>query len=116
MTKLASKVVDSWAMVAWVRNEPAADAVDSFFVEADRGNLRLVVSALNVGETFYILAKKKNMAIAEQFLKRLPSLSVHVAVFAIALAQAEKASVITGGDEIRRTRLVPVDWVGSQLH
>ena len=32
--------------------------------------------------------------------------------FAIALAQAERASVITGDDEIRQCALVPVDWIG----
>jgi predicted nucleic acid-binding protein len=35
--------------------------------------------------------------------------------FAIALAQAEKASVITGDDEIRRCGVVPVDWIGPHF-
>jgi hypothetical protein len=33
--------------------------------------------------------------------------------FAIALAQAEQASVITGDNEIRRCAVVQVDWIGS---
>jgi hypothetical protein len=33
--------------------------------------------------------------------------------FAVALAQAERASVITGDDEIRLCGVVPVDWLGS---
>jgi predicted nucleic acid-binding protein len=33
--------------------------------------------------------------------------------FAIALAQTENASVITGDNEIRQCALVPVDWIGS---
>jgi len=33
--------------------------------------------------------------------------------FAISLAQSEKASVITGDDEIRECGVVPVDWIGS---
>jgi len=32
--------------------------------------------------------------------------------FAIALAQSEKASVITGDDEIRQCAVAPVDWIG----
>jgi len=32
--------------------------------------------------------------------------------FAVALAQAERASVITGDGEIRRCGVVAVDWVG----
>jgi predicted nucleic acid-binding protein len=123
MTKPGYKVVDSWAM--WIQKEPEAPLVRRFLLEADEGNLELLMSALNVGETFYILAKRRGAAVAEQFLKRLPSLPVHIVVpdqggimaparikgshavsygdsFAIALAQAEKASVMTGDDEIRR--------------
>jgi PIN domain-containing protein len=33
--------------------------------------------------------------------------------FAIALAHQEHAAVITGDDEIRRCRMVAVDWIGS---
>jgi hypothetical protein len=32
--------------------------------------------------------------------------------FAIALAQSEDASVITGDNEIRRCGVVQVDWIG----
>jgi hypothetical protein len=100
-----------------------------FLLDAEEGKLQLFMSALNVGESFYILAKRQNMAVAEQFLKRLPSLPVHIVVpdqdgilaaarvkasHAIALAIAEKASVITGDEEIRQCGLVPVDWVGTQ--
>ena len=135
MTKLESKVVDSWAMVAWIQQEVAAPSVRRFLNEADAGNIQLIMSAINVGETFHILAKRSSLALAEAFLNRLPSLPIHVVVpdeegimaaarikaahavaygdsFALALAQAEHASVITGDDEIRKCGLVPVDWVG----
>ncbi|MCU1262406.1 MAG: PilT-like protein [Bryobacterales bacterium] len=135
--KLESKVVDSWAMVAWIQQEPAAPLVRQFLYEADAGKVQLFMSAINVGETFYILAKRRSVSIAEEFLERLPSLPIHVVVpdadgiiaaarikaeyavaygdsFAIALAQAEDASVITGDGEIQQSGLVSVDWVGSQ--
>lgn len=130
------KVVDSWAMVAWVRQEQAAPMVRQFLLDADAGAMELCMSWINVAETFYILAKRKSPDIAEEFLNRLPSLPIRVMLadedgimaaarikaahpvafgdaFAIALAQAEKASVITGDDEIRRCAVVPVDWIGS---
>lgn len=95
-----------------------------------------MMSWLNVAETFYILAKRNSAAVAEEFLIRLPSLPIRIVLpdeegimaaarikavhpvafgdaFAIALAHAEHASVITGDDEIRRCALVPVDWIGS---
>ena len=130
------KVVDSWAMVAWVRGEPSAPLVRQFLFDADAGSLHLVMSWINVAETFYILAKRSAAKVADDFLVRIPSLPIRLVLpdeeevmaaarikaahpvafgdaFAIALAQAEQGSVITGDGEIRRCGLVPVDWVGS---
>jgi uncharacterized protein with PIN domain len=132
----ASKAVEFWAMVAWVQQEPAAPLVRQFLLDADSGDVELPMSWLNVAETFYILAKRNSAAVAEEFPIRLPSLPIRIVLpdeegimaaarikavhpvafgvaFAIALAQAEHASVITGDDEIRRCGLVPVDWIGS---
>ncbi len=130
------RVVDSWALVAWVRREPSAPLVRRFLLEAEAGNGSLAMSWINVAETFYILAKRDSAAVADEFFTRLPSLPIRVVLpdeegimaaarikavhpvafgdaFAIALAQAEQASVITGDDEIRRCGLVAVDWVGA---
>ena len=121
----STKVVDSWAILAWLQVEPAAPLVRQILLDADSGNVQLLMSWFNVAETFYILAKRTSSAAAEEFLSRLPSLPIRIVLpdedgiiaaarikaahpiafgdaFAIALAQAEGASVITGDDEIRR--------------
>jgi predicted nucleic acid-binding protein len=131
----STKVVDSWAMVAWVQEEPAAPIFRNFLEDADSGSIILLMSWVNVAETFYILAKRKSPEVAEKFLTRLPSLPIRIVLpdendimiaarikaahpvafgdaFVIALAQAREASVITGDDEIRRCAIVPVDWMG----
>lgn len=94
------------------------------------------MSWINVAETFYILAKRNSLTVADEFLARLPSLPIRVILpdengimaaaritaahrvafgdaFAIALAQSERASIITGDPEIRQCGLVAVDWIGS---
>jgi predicted nucleic acid-binding protein len=129
------KVIDSWAMVAWIQDESGGRALEAFLLKADTGKLQLLMSWYNVAETFYTVAKRMKLAIAEEFLTRLPSLPIRLVVpdeegivaaarvkashalalgdaFAIALAQSAGASVITGDQEIRRCKLVPVDWVG----
>jgi uncharacterized protein len=130
------KVVDSWAMVAWIRDEPTAGAVEEYLHDAEAGRCHLAMSWINAAETFYILAKRDSPDLAEEFLTRLRSLPIRMVLpdaegimaaaqikalypvafgdaFAIALAQSEKGSVITGDGEIRRCGVVPVDWVGS---
>ncbi|HXA67334.1 MAG TPA: type II toxin-antitoxin system VapC family toxin [Bryobacteraceae bacterium] len=132
----ASKVIDSWAMVAWIQDEPGGNELEAFLLKADAGKLQLFMSWYNVAETFYTVAKRKEFAVAEEFLARLPSLPIRLVLpdeegimaaarvkaahsvalgdaFAIALAQSEGASVITGDHEIRRCKLVPVEWVGA---
>jgi predicted nucleic acid-binding protein len=129
------KVVDSWALVAWIRDEPAASLVEVLLGDAEAGTLTLLMSLINIAETFYIVAKRSPRS-AEEFLTRLPSLPIRVVApseddimaaarvkaahpvafgdaFAIALAQSNDAEVITGDDEIRRCRMVRVEWVGA---
>jgi predicted nucleic acid-binding protein len=131
-----SKVVDAWAMITWLLDQANAAAVESFIQAADEGRINLVMSWINVGEVYYIIFKRHGQAHAEEFLNRLPSLPIRLVLpdengilaaakskaarplsfsdaFAIALAQPEKGSVITGDDEIRQCGLVPVDWVGA---
>jgi predicted nucleic acid-binding protein len=133
MTK--SKVVDAWAMIAWPLDQGAARTVESFLQEADAGKLHLFMSWINVGEVYYVISKRHGHESAADFLDRLPSLPIRVVLpaedailaaakvkaahpvsysdaFAISLAQSEKASVITGDDEIRRCGVVPVDCFG----
>lgn len=130
------RVIDSWALVAWVRDEAVASSVEAYLVQAAAGNSVLFMSMVNVAETFYILAKRNSMAMAEQFLRRMASLPIRVVTpdedaimaaarikaahavafgdaFAMALAKSEGASVITGDEEIQRCGLVRVDWVGT---
>jgi len=132
----SSKVVDSWALVAWIRKEPAAPLVRHFIEQAEAGRVELLMSLINVAETFYILSKRNSPSAAEEFLTRLPSLPIRVVspneddimaaarikaahavafgdAFAIALARSEGATVITGDEEIRRCQIVEVDWVGA---
>jgi len=131
----ACKVVDAWAMLAWLLDQAAAPAVESFFQQADAGDLQLVMSWINVGEVYYIISRRHGPERAADFLNRLPSLPIRLvlpdedgilaaaevkarhpisfsAAFAIALALGEKGSVITGDEEIRRSAMVPVDWIG----
>lgn len=65
-------------MIAWLLNQAAAPAVESFIQEADAGNLQLLMSWMNVGEVFYIISKRHGARQAEEFLNRLPSLPIRL--------------------------------------
>ena len=61
-------------MVAWIKDEPAAPIVDAMLQEADSGTVELCMSWTNVAETFYILAKRDSLSVAEELLNRLQAL------------------------------------------
>jgi len=105
-----------------------------FDAEGDRS--WLLMSWYNAAEAFYSIAKRSNLKLAEEFMTRLPSLPIRMVLpdedavmaaarikasrsvafgdaFAIGLALANNASVITGDNEIRKCGLVPVDWIGD---
>jgi predicted nucleic acid-binding protein len=134
----STKVVDSWATIAWLLDQEAAPRVDAIMQKADAGNLQLLMSWINVGEVYYIAAKRYGREKAERFLERLPSLPIRVVLpdesdiiaaarlkgsrrlayadaFAAALALREGATVITGDPELAALKdLLKIDWIGPK--
>jgi len=136
------KVVDAWALLAWIRDEgSAAMHVRDCLLEAAEGDLRLLMSWINAGEVYYMLARKHDAKAANDFLRRLRSLPIrfmlpdeemimdaaklkslhrlsYADAFAVALAVREDAAVITGDPEIRDLSIstsgrVKVEWIGA---
>jgi len=132
-----SKVVDAWALLAWLRDEqPAAESVRRALQEAEDGDVHLSMSWINAGEVYYMLVRKHDAKAAEEFLARLPSLPIRLILpeeedimaaaklkanhrisyadaFAAALAVKQNVLIITGDPEIRALgALLTVQWIG----
>lgn len=74
-----SKVLDSWALLAWLLDQPAAAQIEILLQLAEQGDdLQLLMSWVNVGEVYYMASRKLDAAKAQEFLKRLPSLPVRL--------------------------------------
>jgi predicted nucleic acid-binding protein len=63
-----------------VRGEPPAEQVSNVLQQADAGELQLLMSWMNAGEVYYMLARKHDAPVAEEFLARLPSLPIRLVV------------------------------------
>src|SRR5258708_18699352 len=94
------------------------------------------MSWINAGEVYYMLVRKRSKDVAEEFLARLPSLPVRLALpdegavieaarwkaahrmsyadsFAASLAVREKAVLVTGDPELRELRdKLKILWIG----
>jgi PIN domain nuclease of toxin-antitoxin system len=54
---MASKVLDAYALMAFFEDEPGADVVRNLLLKAEDGNLKLLISVVNLGEVWYSIAQ-----------------------------------------------------------
>src|SRR5574342_566226 len=120
----SAAVVDAWAALAFLRKEGSADAaMRRYLKRADRGNVRLLMSLVNLGEVYYRMIQLAGVDEAGRRLRlfrRLPIEMVPVREplaleagrikaqhrlsfadsFAVATARSEGCAVLTGDPEI----------------
>ena len=130
----AGRVFDSWAILAYAYNEPAADEVENLLVESTRLQ-NAWMSSINLGEVWYSLARRKSRDIAEQQLAILSHIGLervdvdwpmvllaadyksrhkisYADAFAAALAKRRNAELVTGDGEFRALDSeIKIHWV-----
>jgi predicted nucleic acid-binding protein len=134
-------VLDSWAMIGWLQGEePARSKVREIFEDADASpSADVSMSMINIGEVFYLIAKRRGAAIAERFLSEIPALPIQNLVpdrrlildaarlksrfpisyadaFAVETARRKKAILVTGDPELLTlSKQEPIEllWVGG---
>ncbi len=127
------KLLDSYALLAYLKAERGHEKVKALLSSAGD---TLLVNDINLGETYYILARERGMEQAGYFMNVIfPSLpithienrladvieaarikSVHALsfadCFAAATAMKEKASIVTGDPEFRKIEnQVRIEWI-----
>ena len=129
------RVFDSWAIVALLQDERAADAVQALMVEAQQTARPMLITAVNLGEVWYQMARRRSAEAADRTVDEILRLGLAVAdadweltrlaadlkaryrlssadCFAAALAKQHGVAVITGDPEFRQLeREVKVRWL-----
>jgi len=118
---MATKVLDSWALLAFFEDEPAAVQVEKLLAKADQGTHELLLSVVNWGEVYYSAMRKVSQEVAEQIAHEVAILPIEVVpveadlhlvrqaaifkasgrlayadAFAAALAKLRNAELVTG--------------------
>jgi predicted nucleic acid-binding protein len=130
-----TRVLDSWAVLEWISGrQPASELVDKLLIEAEQGQVRLFISAINVGEVYYSLRKHHSEALAKSWRESSGTLPATIEVptiddiwcaallkgrfsiayadgFAAALGQKYNCPLVTGDPEFRRVDQLELDWV-----
>ena len=123
---MANKVLDSWALIAFFEDEPAASQVEEMLDQAGNNKHRLFLSAINWAEIYYSMMREVSQEAADRhadIITRLPieivgstgdlDLAKQAAIykaryrisladaFAAALANEKRAELLTGDPEFR---------------
>jgi ribonuclease VapC len=116
--------------------KPAGDFVESLLAQAELGHIRLLMSAINVGEVYYFLRKHDAEALAESWRGSAATLPVTIEAptiddiwnaaimksrypiayadaFAGALARKYRCPLITGDTEFRHVDELELDWIAT---
>ena len=115
-------VFDSYALIALFRQEPGYELVRDLLVKMSDDESEGYITAINVGEVFYMISRKSNSKNAETAIAAIKQMPIHIIepdlkmcldaasikakhlfsyadAFAAVLTISRKAVLITGDDE-----------------
>lgn len=134
---MASKVLDSWALMAFYNGESAADAVEEILFQGSEGRHHLYMSVINWAEIYTAYARGESVEAAEAKAREIATLSIEIAgvgadlklarqaaiykarggisygdAYAAALAKEKKAELVTGDPEFKRLeKEIKIHWL-----
>ena len=128
-------VLDSWAILSFFHDEPAAEKVETIIAEAHAHSIPMFMSVVNAAEVWYIIARRRSQSDANAAIQSLRQLGIdfveahwelaHEAgrfkaknqmsfadCFAAALAKYKTATLVTGDKEFKQIeREITISWL-----
>lgn len=138
MTKPAF-ALDSFALLAYLNGEPGQERVTQILRQAQAGQARALLCAVNLGEILALIERQRGLVSAQRAQALLQSLPLEEVLpdralildaahlkaqhsmscanaFAAALAQRESAVLLTGDPEFKAAQVAArVEWLVSSL-
>jgi predicted nucleic acid-binding protein len=128
-------VLDSWATIAYLEDEASAERVADIIADAHEEEIPLLMSVVNAGEVWYIIARESSVADADASINQLRDLGIEFVdadwnlakdagyfksknnmsfadCFAAALAKQRKAHLATGDPEFKQVESeIAINWL-----
>jgi ribonuclease VapC len=119
---MTTKVLDSYALMAFFEDEPGADFVRGAILRAEETGTNLLMSVVNLGEVWYSIARTTSADKADQYIQDIQGMAIDIVdadwpltrqaaafkakgnlsygdCFAAALAKMRRAELVTGDKE-----------------
>lgn len=134
---MPTEILDSFALLSWLQDERGGEFVKARLKVASLGDVRLVMSVINLGEVLYLVERKHKLEAAQAILAAILDLPIEVLqatqdrvftaahvkanhavsyadAFAIAAAQELDAAILTGDPEFKRVEgMVDIVWLSA---
>jgi predicted nucleic acid-binding protein len=128
-------VLDTWAVIAYLEDEPSAQQIADLIATAHEGSIPVYMTVVNVGEVWYTIAREVSENDANGSVKELRDLRIqfvdadwdltqeaarfksqnkisYADCYAAALAKSRKADLVTGDGEFKAVeKAVNIQWV-----
>ncbi|ADI00989.1 MAG TPA: type II toxin-antitoxin system VapC family toxin [Syntrophothermus lipocalidus] len=118
-------ILDSYAVLCYLQNEPGAQEVEAILKEAQRGRAKIYITWVNLGEVYYRVWREYGKDEAAEIIELVQAWPVELLVadarltlaaaaikaqnrlayadgFAIAAAELHKGLLVTGDPEIKK--------------
>ena len=128
-------VLDSFALIGYLENEPSAPFVRDLLKQAHKGTVSLWLSLINYGEVLYIVERERGLQTAQKTIGIIDQLPIAIAdvdrhtvflaahfkarypmsyadAFAVALAKTRSAELLTGDREFKAAEAeIKIHWL-----
>ena len=128
-------VLDSYSLLAFLEWEKGAETVKALLRRAEKGECRVLMSLINLGEALYITERERSLKDAQEVLALIEQLPIELLevtretvlaaahikaryplayadAFAVAAAQALNAPILTGDPEFEAVKgEVELQWL-----
>ncbi len=135
MAESTAFVLDSFALLAYLQDEPVASRIEKLLENAGKEKCHLFLSMINLGELLYITERRGGVAKAQDALALIRQLPIEIVpadeqavfvaahikaghaisyadAFVVAIAMQEDATLISGDPEFQAVEaLVKVEWL-----
>jgi len=90
---MATKVLDSWALMAFFNDEPAAAEVEKLLLKAESGAYEVLMSVVNWGEIYYSIMRATSQELAEHHAREIHGMRIKLVPAGEDLALVRQAAI-----------------------
>ena len=75
---METKILDSFALLAFLQDEPGAQTVEDLILQAQDGKVKLTMCVVNLGEIWYSIFRKSSGVTADHYIEQIQGMPIEI--------------------------------------